>query len=123
MTEVAKLVLAPQSTTPPNRANQASPRASQLAAMFCDAAMADKKELETLRSDADDSPSEPDRKLHLHLQVTSRSSFAQENENPTGGLALHRQRCRSTDCNVRLPVLFCTVLLGGAVNSRAAGDR
>lgn len=78
MTEVAKLVLAPQSTTPPNRANQASPRASQLAAMFCDAAMADKKELETLRSDADDSPSEPDRKLHLHLQP------ATDEYSPTG---------------------------------------
>lgn len=59
------------SITPPGRANQASPRAREIASFVAGGGgMLEKKELETLRSEADDSPSEPDNQpLHLELSV------------------------------------------------------
>lgn len=59
------------SVTPPGRANPASPRA-EIAALFCRGGLLEKKELETLRSEADDSPSEPDGQP-LQLQVSNSS--------------------------------------------------
>lgn len=63
------------SITPPSRANPASPRAREIAAAFAGGGgLLEKKELETLRSDADDSPSEPDNQpLHLELHVSNSS--------------------------------------------------
>lgn len=71
-------ITAQLSITPPGRANPASPRAAEIAAVFA-GGMLEKKELETLRSDADDSPSEPDdKRLHLDLQP------ANDELSPTG---------------------------------------
>ena len=63
------------SITPPSRANPASPRAREIAAAIAGGGgLLEKKELETLRSDADDSPSEPDNQpLHLELHVSTTS--------------------------------------------------
>ena len=72
------------SITPPGRANPASPRAAEIAQVFAGAGMMEqKKELETLRSDADDSPSEPDDKLlHLELQVSNSSLYSSHSTSP-----------------------------------------
>jgi hypothetical protein len=85
MTEVVtKLQLAPSlSSTPPGRANPASPRASELAAMFCaEAGSPMKKELQSLQSEADDSPNEPEMNLNLDLQVNPFPQFRHDLRHP-----------------------------------------
>ncbi len=75
-------ITAQLSITPPGRANPASPRAAEIAAVFA-GGMLEKKELETLRSDADDSPSEPDdKRLHLDLQVSNSSLYSSNFASP-----------------------------------------
>ncbi len=87
-TELAKakvpLITTHLSITPPGRANPASPRAAEIARVFAGGGMLEeKKELETLRSDADDSPSEPDDKpLHLELQVSNSSLYSSHSASP-----------------------------------------
>ena len=82
---VAKLSvqLAPQSATPPGRANPASPRASELAAMFCAEAGAQMKQLETVQSEADDHPNEPEMALNLDLEVSPHFAIT-DNLHPLG---------------------------------------